>query len=88
MNDWTSIFRPAAVKIVVLVTDAPPAGCDDNFVLTVDDVQAHNVALAAQAASIRIAAVFVPTGGVDPTIAAIMQDYSSTTSGFVPLNRR
>jgi uncharacterized protein YegL len=82
VNDWTSVFRPTATKIVVLVTDAPPGGCDDAFVPGTDDVHAHAVALAAQAAGIRIAAVYVPTTPPNsPIIVPIMQDYSATTSG-------
>jgi uncharacterized protein YegL len=82
VNSWTSVFRPGATKIVVLVTDAPPGGCDDTYDPGVDPAEAHAVAVAAQAAGIRIAAIYVPdTPGNDPIVIPVMQDYATTTSG-------
>jgi hypothetical protein len=74
-------FRPPCVKIAVLITDAHPGGCDDKFTVGVDDVHAHNVALAAANAGILIAAIYVPTSGEMPDIKAIMQDYANTSGG-------
>jgi hypothetical protein len=74
-------FRPGCVKIVVLITDAHPAGCDDTFTNGVDDVHAHNVALAAANAGILVSAIYVPTYGEMPDIKAIMQDYATTSGG-------
>jgi hypothetical protein len=74
-------FRPACLKIAILVTDAHPGGCDDAFTSGVDDVAAAQVASLAAAAGVRISAVYVPTFGVDPTIVPIMQTYATTSGG-------
>jgi uncharacterized protein YegL len=75
-------FREDCCKVVILVTDAEPGGCDDTYTAGVDDVNAHNVALLAAASGIHFGAVFVPTGG-DPngTIVPVMADYAATTGG-------
>ena len=75
-------FRPDALKIAVLVTDAPPGGFDDTYTPGVDDVSAHLVAQQAAAKGIKISSIFVPTNGLDPTIINIMQTYASLSSGF------
>jgi len=82
-GDFNGVFRLAAKKIVILVTDARPGGFDDTFTPGVDDTNAHNRALDAAAADIKISAVFVPTFG-DPTgeITAVMTDYATTTGGL------
>jgi hypothetical protein len=78
-------FRPGCVKIAVVITDARPGGCDDTFIPGVDDVHAHNVAVAAANAGILISAIYVPIFGeasdIKATIRAIMQDYADTTGG-------
>ena len=68
-------------RIIVLVTDAHPGSFDDQFILGVHDVRAHQRALEARAQGIRIAAVYVPTYGVIPQIVSIMQDYATTSQG-------
>jgi hypothetical protein len=80
--DFTPSHRPAALKIAILVTDAPPGGFDDIYTPGVDDVRAHRVAFQAGNQSIRISAILVPT----PTAKhfshrTIMQDYTATTNG-------
>jgi len=82
--NFTPTFRAEALKVIILVTDARPGGFDDAFTLGVDDVNAHNRAIQANAQQIKISAVFVPTGfsPVDhPMVRAIMQDYAGTTNG-------
>ena len=74
-------FRSGCVKIAVLVTDAHPGGCHNTFTPGVDDVDAHNVALAAANAGILVAAIYVPTSGEVADIKAIMQDYATTSGG-------
>jgi len=77
-------FRSGCVKIAVLITDAHPGGCHNTFTPGVDDVAAHNVALAAAASNILISAIYVPTpnsGGEQPDIKAIMRDYATTSGG-------
>jgi uncharacterized protein YegL len=78
-------FRSTALKLVILITDARPAGFDDTFTPGVDDANAHARAVEAQGKSIRISAVFVPTcptcEGNNATIRAIMEDYAETSGG-------
>ena len=80
-------FRSSALKIIVLITDALPAGFDDQYTPGVDDVNANQRALDAAAAGIKISAVFVPTQGVDPQIVAIMQNYATRTGGIYLLTQ-
>jgi hypothetical protein len=79
----TANYRPECCKIAVLITDARPAGCDDAYTPGIDDVAAHNAALAADGLGVRIGAIFVPTFG-DPTgeIVPVMTDYAATTAGI------
>jgi uncharacterized protein YegL len=75
INDW----RPGCCKVIILVTDALPAGCDDAFSSGVDDVNAHLRALSAAGLGVHIGALQVGNG---PGIAPIMQDYAATTTGL------
>lgn len=75
-------FRRGAVKIVVLVTDALPGGFDDSYVAGIDDENAHRRGVEARERGIRIASVYVPTGGSDPAEVAIMKDYATTSRGL------
>lgn len=79
--DFTPAFRTGAAKILVLVTDAPPAGFDDAYILGVDDVAAATRAGEALAADVKISAIFVPTGGDYMGQRAIMQNYATVTNG-------
>ena len=81
-GDFDGTWRAGAVKIAILITDAPPGGFDDIYTVGVDDVNAHDRALEALAAGIQISAVFVPTGGDYSGQAAIMEDYATTTGGL------
>jgi len=74
-------FRSTCVKIAVLITDAHPGECSDTFTAGVSDVYAHNVAVQALNAGVLVSAIYVPTGGDNPTIKAIMEDYAETTGG-------
>jgi hypothetical protein len=82
IGDFDGTFRDEATKIAVLITDAHPAGFDDQFVVGVDDVNADLRAHEAAEAGILISAVFVPTNG-DPggVITDIMQNYATVTGG-------
>ena len=75
------LMRAECVGVVIMVTDAPPGGCDDNYAAGVDDVNAGNIADAAAAADIRIAAIMVQNGSSDAIELPIMQNYASTTNG-------
>jgi hypothetical protein len=81
--------RDECLRILVLVTDAEPGGCDDSYADGVDDVRAAMVADAAADAGFLIAAVLVGeegsyliTGahpdGVEPDV---MSNYAETTGG-------
>jgi hypothetical protein len=80
--DFNPPFRTSALKIVVLITDAPPGGFDDIFQAGVDDANAQTVASQAKAKGIRVSSVYVPTGGANPTTRSIMQNYATTTGGL------
>jgi len=82
-GDFNGVWRVSAKKIVILITDAPPGGFDDTYVVGVDDVNAHNRAIEAAAAGIKISAVFVPTAGDYAGQSAIMADYASMTGGLM-----
>ena len=76
-------FRDGVVKIIVLITDAHPGGFDDTYTVGVDDVNANQRALDAAAASIKISAVYVPSGGAPVAdIVAIMQNYAARSNGI------
>jgi uncharacterized protein YegL len=79
--DFTPAFRAGARKILILVTDAPPGGFDDAYVVGVDDENAHARALEARSNGINISAVFVPVSGDYSGQRAIMIDYAKTTDG-------
>ncbi|HVT43281.1 MAG TPA: VWA domain-containing protein [Thermoanaerobaculia bacterium] len=91
-GDFDGRFRADATKIIVLVTDARPAGFDDDFTPGVDDAFAHELALQANARDIRISSIFVPTPfssstGAAETIERILKDYASVTGGrFIRAN--
>ena len=84
-RDSTNVECEALNKIIVLVTDARPGGCDNLYQVGVDDVNANEVAeLAFAADPIVISAVFVPTdpnGIYFETIRPIMQYYATATGG-------
>jgi hypothetical protein len=81
-GDFDGVFRPEALKIVVLITDALPAGFDDDFDPGFDDVNADLRAHEAADAGMEIAAVFVPGhGGDQAKIAEIMQNYADVSRG-------
>ncbi len=80
-------FRPEAGKIVILITDARPAGFDDDYVVGEDDVAASTLAQEAASRAIFISAVFVPTPaaegfGVIATVEAIMVNYATVSGGI------
>ncbi|MGD0016144.1 MAG: vWA domain-containing protein [Verrucomicrobiia bacterium] len=82
LNGPFGTFRPGCVKMAILVTDAHPGGCDDTFIVGVDDVHAHLVATEAAASNVLVSAIYVPTFGEASDIKAIMQDYATTSGGI------
>jgi len=81
-SEFTSPFRAAAAKIIVLITDAAPGGCDDAHDAS-DLANAHQRALDAASLGIRISSVYVPTpGNAGPAIVLpALSDYALTSSG-------
>lgn len=78
-GDFNPRYRRSCQKLAVLVTDAPPGGCDDPVDSRPEDVaRAHQRALEAAAQGIQIAAISI--GGKAP--ASVMQDYADTTGGL------
>ena len=74
-------FRSGCVKIAVLITDAHPGECADSFTPGISDVYAEDVAVQAANAGVLVSSVYVPTGGENPTIKAIMENYADVTGG-------
>ena len=82
-GNFTPGFRDKAFKVIILLTDAPPAGFDDFYTPGVDDKNAHAFAEQAKSKNIKISAIYLPTFSEDtPVIKPIMQDYATTTAGF------
>lgn len=79
--DFADNWRPGAVKIAIVVTDARPGGFNDAYTPGVDDVNAHNVALDALARGILISSIHVLDGFLDAEAGAVLQDYATTTGG-------
>jgi hypothetical protein len=80
LNGFDEPWRGAAVKILILITDAPPGGLD-NVKDAADIARMHNVALNALSKDILVSDVFVPTGGDYDGQRAILQDDASTSGG-------
>lgn len=87
-GNFNGTFRSEATKIAILVTDAPPGGFDDEFVVGVDDVNANARALEALGRGIQISAVYIgiSSSSSQPFVAGlpteeIMMNYASVTGG-------
>ncbi len=97
-GNFTGTWRAGATKIIILITDAPPAGFDDVHNEGVDDANANQRALEASNLGIKISAVYVPTtedlaaaeaagiNGVNDVNAqiaeAVMRNYQEVTEGY------
>ncbi len=80
IGDFDEPWRAAAVKILILITDAPPGGFND--IMDPEDVaRMHDVAVTAAGLGIRVSDVFVPTGGDYAGQAAILEDDAVTSGG-------
>ena len=81
IGDFTEAYRDDALKIVVLITDAPPGGFND--VWDTEDTEAmHTHALTAKDKDILISDIYVPTGGVNAAVAALLRDDAETSGGI------
>ena len=85
-GDFNGRFREEATKIIILITDAPPAGFDDAYVVGDDDVAVRALASEAGSKGIHISAVYVPTGGDTSDealeIIGIMRTWATLSTGF------
>lgn len=79
-GNFTTPYRPEAVKIVVLITDAPPGGFND-IQDPADNDAMHTHAVTAKSKGILMSDIFVPTGGDYAGQAAILKDDADTTGG-------
>ncbi len=61
VGNFTGTWRSDATKIIILITDAPPAGFDDTYTVGIDNANANQRAAEARDAGIFISAVYVPT---------------------------
>ncbi len=82
-GDFAGGFRPEATKVIILVTDARPAGFDDSFSET-DRDNVEEIATKAASLGIHISAIFTPTGAesLRDEIVEIMQLWASLSAGF------
>jgi hypothetical protein len=80
-GDFSSPWRAdPVVKILILITDAPPGGFND--VKDPSDVQRmHDLALTALGRNILVSDVFVPTSGDYDGQLAILKDDADTSKG-------
>lgn len=75
-------FRDQCCKVIILVTDARPGGCDDLYTPGVDDVHADQVANLAAINGCTIGALYTETFLTESaTIIPIMQNYAAKTGG-------
>ena len=83
VGDFNATFRPEAAKIIVMVTDARPAGFDDNFDPS-DEKNVQSIATEAGGKGIHISAIWVPDAegtSVGDTIKRIMQEWATLSGG-------
>jgi hypothetical protein len=80
LDGFNEPWRGAAVKILILITDAPPGGLSD-VKDPADVARMHNVAVNALSKDILVSDVFVPTAGDYDGQRAILQDDASTSGG-------
>ncbi len=81
VGDFTTPYRSDALKLIILITDAPPGGFND-LQDPQDNAAMHNHAVTAKNKGILISDVFVPTGGDYAGQAAILEDDANTTGGL------
>lgn len=80
-GDFDDPWRPGAVKILILITDAPPGGFND-VMDPADVARMHDVAVDASSFGILVSDVFVPTGGDYAGQAVILEDDADTSGGL------
>lgn len=78
IGDFTA-WRPEAKKLVLLVTDARPAGFDDHYEKDVDFANLYAAARAAQDADIKVVTVFIRDGNHEEEAAGMLQTVANLT---------
>jgi hypothetical protein len=79
-GNFSEPWRNGTVNILIIITDAPPAGFND--ALDPEDIaRMHEVAEQTNSSGIKVSDVFVPTSGDYAGQAAILQDDANTTGG-------
>lgn len=80
-GDFSVSWRDEAKKIVLLVTDAGPAGFDDDYT---EDDRSHAVRAAVEAAGagIRVSTVFVPNSRSDEGAPEFLQEVAEQTQSM------
>jgi hypothetical protein len=73
-------FRENCRKLVVLLTDAPPSGCNDEYVEGEDNVRAMEIADAAATNGVLVSTILSDNGD-DAGEQALLQDCASITGG-------
>ncbi len=87
-NNFSPAFRTNAVKLVVLITDAPPSGFCDSGAYPYDTSYTnnpHTYALEASTNHIKINAILIndgDEGSDDDDARPVMQDYAATSCGW------
>ena len=80
-GDFNTPFRDNCNRMMVVISDALPGGCDDWFWQGGDGINAHQRALEAADAGVRIHSVHVGTDTDWYQVQYVMQDWSYTTGG-------
>lgn len=87
------LFRAACRKLVVLITDAPPSGCNDAYEDGVDDVRVYAIADAAAANGVIVSTILSDNGdtltatypgGVERALLSYCADTTGGTFAIVP----
>jgi hypothetical protein len=77
-------FRPNAVKMIIMITDALPSGGDDTYTTGVDNVAVTDIANEAASLGIKIYPIATGVGVTGPsaaTIATLHNIYASISGG-------
>ena len=83
LNGALGSFRPEAIKMIIMMTDALPSGGNDQYTIGVDDVMVTNLANQAASMGVRIYPITTGSGVGNPTIASLHNVYASITGGVV-----
>jgi hypothetical protein len=81
LNGFLGNFRPEAIKMIIMMTDALPSGGNDQYTIGVDDVMVTNLANQAASMGVRIYPIATGVGVSNPTIASLHNVYASITGG-------